>query len=527
MRIRIKLACMVAMACLAAGAIVAVLWTSDHEVQRLQDQQRRAEDLSSSASQLGTLTLQYLLDPNPTAAAQWRATATQAAADTRALSSDREAERVLHRSALAAVQQSTGLFARLIAATPGRPQPRGLLAQALQLHTQDIEAAATQLEQLHGQDTRHAIDAAYERVLILVGALLITQILFALWIGGTMYRALGALERGARAVGAGDLSYRIGLGRRDELGQVATAFDSMTASLQAASAALTQANADLERRVAARTAELEAANGELAAFDFSVAHDLRSPLRSIEGYSAILLEQNADELSGSTREMLAKIRDGVQRMSLLIDGLLRLGRAGRVELHEQEVELTGLVQRLVTELRWQEPTRRVDIDVRPLPTVNADPALIEHAFQNLLSNAVKFTSRCAIAKITVGVAEPSPPGEVTIFVQDNGAGFDPRYAGKLFGVFERLHPAHEFPGTGIGLAIVKRIVERHGGSVRGEGATGRGATFFVTLPASCAISTASGQAPVDRDVEPAERPGARSPDRPGWGRRPIGPGRPV
>ena len=140
------------------------------------------------------------------------------------------------------------------------------------------------------------------------------------------------------------------------------------------------------------------------------------------------------------------------------------------------------VQRLAGELRSQEPSRRVDIDIAPLPAVNADPALIEHVFQNLLSNAFKFTSRCAIAKIVVGVAEPSAPGEVTIFVQDNGIGFDPRYADKLFGVFERLHSTREFPGTGIGLAIVKRIAERHGGSVRAEGAVDKGTTFFVTLP---------------------------------------------
>ena len=345
MRIRTKLACMVASAFLAAGAIVAVIWISSNDLERLQDQQGQVEALSSSASQLGTLTLQYLLGPNPTAAAQWRATAAQAAADARTPSFSGKTKQSLQGLEVATIQRSTGLFEHLVASTPGQPQARSVLVEALQLQTQEIAATASQLQQLNRQDTTQAIAAADQRVLILAGALLITQVLLALWIGGGMYRALGALEHGAQAVGAGDLSYRIGLRRTDELGQVGSAFDSMTASLQAASAALRQANSNLERRVAARTAELEAANRDLGAFDFSIAHDLRSPLRSIDGYSAILLEENADELSDSAREMLAKVRDGVQRMSLLIDGLLRLSRAGRLELHIREVELTGLVQR--------------------------------------------------------------------------------------------------------------------------------------------------------------------------------------
>jgi len=483
MSIRAKLACMVVIACLAAGVIVAVIWTSSNHLERLQDQQQQVEDLSIVASQLGMLTLQYLLNPNLTLTAQWQATATQAAAEARALSFSRMAEQSLQGHEVMTIRHSAGLFGQLIASTPAQPPARPVLAGALELHAQDIAATAAQLQNLNRQDTMQAIAAANQRVLLLAGAFLIVQALFALWIGGGMYRALKPLKHGARVVGAGDLSYRTGLRRRDELGQVANAFDSMAESLQAARAALTQANADLERQVAARTAELEAANRDLEAFNYSVAHDLRSPLRSIDGFSAILLDEDADELSGSAREMLAKVREGVERMSLLIDDLLGLGQAGRAELHKQEVGLTGLVQRLAAGLRSEEPSRLVDIDIRPLPAVNADPVLIEQVFQNLLSNAFKFTARCAIAKITVGVAEPSStPGEVTIFVQDNGIGFDPRYAGKLFGAFERLHSTREFPGTGVGLAIVKRITERHGGSVRAEGAGGKGATFFVTLP---------------------------------------------
>jgi len=226
--------------------------------------------------------------------------------------------------------------------------------------------------------------------------------------------------------------------------------------------------------------ELERKNRELEAFSYSVSHDLRAPLRSIDGFSQALLEDYADRLDDEGRKYLGLVRASAQRMGALIDDLLDLSRVSRAELVREQVDLTGLARAVAEELRRRDPERTVAISIQDGLVVEADGRLVRVLLENLLGNSWKFTSKTADARIELGARQAE--GGVC-FVRDNGAGFDMAYAEKLFNPFQRLHAESDFPGTGIGLATVSRIVDRHGGRVWAEGAVGRGATVFFSLPA--------------------------------------------
>jgi signal transduction histidine kinase len=248
--------------------------------------------------------------------------------------------------------------------------------------------------------------------------------------------------------------------------------------------AIRKLNEDLERRVAARTAELQAANDELEAFAYSVSHDLRSPLRALDGFSRILLEEHAAALPREAREYLQGVRGNAQKMGRLIDDLLQFSRLGRQFIDKQLVSPADLVRQALTELRSEQEGRSVEIVIGTLPPCEGDPALLQQVWLNLLSNALKYTRKQPAARIEIsGEACRGPDGEECVYrVRDNGAGFDMKYARRLFGVFQRLHPARDYEGTGVGLAIVQRIVHRHGGHVWAEAAVNEGATFSFALP---------------------------------------------
>ena len=238
-------------------------------------------------------------------------------------------------------------------------------------------------------------------------------------------------------------------------------------------------NAELEQRVQARTAELTAANQELEAFTYSVAHDLRAPLRHLDAFGKILQEEYAAALPVEARQFVEHIRSGSRRLSRLVDDLLKLARVGRQELHLQHTPLDALVNDVVAELKVETPGRAIEWRLLPLPSVQCDPGLLKLVFSNLLSNAVKYTRPRSPAVIEVGVlAIKDGPA---IYVRDNGVGFNMRYADKLFGVFQRLHPPSDFEGTGVGLATVDRIIRRHGGGVWAEAAVDKGAAFYFTI----------------------------------------------
>ena len=242
-------------------------------------------------------------------------------------------------------------------------------------------------------------------------------------------------------------------------------------------------NQDLEQRVKERTAQLEVSNKEMEAFSYSVSHDLRTPLRSIDGFSQILLEDYQDRLDEEGRRHLSRIRLGAQRMGQIIDDLLRLSRIDRTELRQVDLDLSDLCRVVVNDLMQTHPERKVEVSLRPGMSVKADCDLLKAALENLIGNAWKFTSKSENARIEVGELA-STPGARTFFIQDNGAGFDMAFAHKLFDAFQRLHGTREFEGTGIGLAIVQRIIHRHGGRIWAEAEPGKGATFFFALPDS-------------------------------------------
>jgi light-regulated signal transduction histidine kinase (bacteriophytochrome) len=239
-------------------------------------------------------------------------------------------------------------------------------------------------------------------------------------------------------------------------------------------------NRELEQRVLDRTAQLEAANKELEAFAYSVSHDLRAPLRHIDSFLEMLQQRIDGTLDDRSRHYMTTISDSAKRMGQLIDDLLSFSRMGRHEMAKRPVDLGGLVQEIIRDFAPETQGRTVHWRMADLPTVSGDRAMLRQVLVNLLANALKFTRGCEQADIEIG-CEPGDK-ETIVFVCDNGVGFDPRYGDKLFGVFQRLHRADEFEGTGIGLANVRRIITRHGGRTWAEGEVNRGATFYFALP---------------------------------------------
>jgi signal transduction histidine kinase len=299
--------------------------------------------------------------------------------------------------------------------------------------------------------------------------------LVAWWGSRRLTAPLVGVTRAAQAIASGDLTQRVPAGRNDELGRLAQSFNTMAEQVS-------RSHHDLEVQVAQRTQALEGTNAELESFSYSVSHDLRAPLRAIHGFARILLEDHQTKLDPEAQRLLGVIDQNTRRMGQLIDDLLSFSRLGRKELASARIDMTEMARVVADELRRAEPERNGQLEVRidTLLPAQGDRALLRQVLSNLLQNAMKFTRARPHAQIEVG---SRPDGKETVYyVKDNGAGFDGRYIDKLFGVFQRLHSTEEFEGTGVGLAIVKRIVQRHGGRVWAEGKVNEGATFYFSLP---------------------------------------------
>jgi PAS domain S-box-containing protein len=242
-------------------------------------------------------------------------------------------------------------------------------------------------------------------------------------------------------------------------------------------------NAELEQRVTERTAELKATNKELEAFAYSISHDLRAPLRHMAGYAELLQKNASSSLDEKSRRYMTMILESAKRMGDLIDDLLAFSRIGRAEIQKTVVSLEQLVKEALSEVQQETDGRNMDWKIGALPNLYGDRSMLRLALVNLVANAVKFTRKCQQPEIEIGCVD-GKENEIVVFIRDNGVGFDMKYVNKLFGVFQRLHRAEEFEGTGIGLATVQRIIHRHGGRVWAEGLVDRGATFYFSVPKS-------------------------------------------
>jgi signal transduction histidine kinase len=282
---------------------------------------------------------------------------------------------------------------------------------------------------------------------------------------------------------SGDLTARTGVGDvSGELADLARAVDGMAQSLQARNAELEESRGSLEKLVESRTRELADSNRQLEAFSFSISHDLRAPLRAIDGFSQILLNEHASSLLPEGRRVLELVVKNSKHMAQLIEDLLSFSRLGRQEVAGTELNMGEMAREVYRDLTTPPGPRAIDFTVNPIPNAHGDSAMVRQVWMNLIENAIKFTSH--VTRPTIEVGAQKGERENTYFVKDNGVGFDPRYAGKLFQVFQRLHGSSQFNGTGVGLAIVHRIIQKHGGRVWAESQPHQGAQFYFTLPVS-------------------------------------------
>ncbi len=328
------------------------------------------------------------------------------------------------------------------------------------------------------------LESSQVQVMLLAGAVALGLTAgVSVLLGNRVTRSVTALSLAAARIGAGERHVRVETtSGHDELAMLARTFNAAMDGVETMTDALTKANADLSSAngaMAEANVTLAALNKELDAFSYSVSHDLRAPLRGIDGFSQALLEDYEAKLDETGKDYLHRIRAGARRMGALIDDLLGLSRLSQAEMNKKPVNLSAAAAKVVEELRTSDPGREVKVEIAPGLVETCDPALVSAALENLLRNAWKYSSKRSDARIEVG--KTVHEGRDAYFVRDNGAGFDMAHASKLFGAFQRLHSMQEFEGNGVGLATVQRIIARHGGRVWAEGAVGKGATFYFTL----------------------------------------------
>jgi signal transduction histidine kinase len=406
--------------------------------------------------------------------------------DAREILSALKAER--HIVAAALYDGQGRLFVRYPAARPETNFPSRPAADGYHFaagHLAGYEPVAIEGRRLGTLYIESDMDALYARLRVyggLIMGLAGLGFLLAFTLTSVLQRGISrpilALAVTAETVSRGDYSVRATKMGGGEPGLLTDAFNHMLEEIQ-------KLNEDLEQRVIRRTSQLQAVNKELEAFSYSVSHDLRAPLRHIDGFAQLLQRHLDATLDDTGRRYLATIADSAKRLGRLIDELLVFSRMGRTEIRQSVVPLGPLVAGVIRELQPETGDRQIEWVIGELPAVEGDPAMLRQVWVNLLSNAVKYSRRRPQARIEISHRHDPADGEV-FAVHDNGAGFDMKYVDKLFGVFQRLHSAAEFEGTGIGLANVQRIVVRHGGRVWAEGRPEEGATFYFTVPGSAA-----------------------------------------
>lgn len=465
----------------AIGIVAAMIWWTYSESENANSQRRVASEIARDLTDLRLVTFDYLLYHNERAQVQWNAVWDRMH---RLIANARFVEPA-QMEILADLREGTAAGRRLFAEiTAAHAADRGdaplddasrhfeaqLLSQLLTYQQEDY----TDASRLNDVATERITEVQQRlRIVILAALALIASIIVGTswFLRRDVLAPIAGLQQATRQVAAGNWDFVLGLRGDDEIGELSKNFDAMTQSLRESFAQIERSNQDLA-----------ALNEELEAFSYSVSHDLRGPLRSMDGFSLALIEDYGDKLDEEGKDALERIRAASQRMGDLIDDLLRLSRVTRAELNVTRVDLSAIAREIADGMDREPAGRSVEWAIEPGLSARADPALMRIAMQNLLQNAWKFTGRTARPVIRVGALERD--AKKVCFVADNGVGFDMAHADKLFGAFQRLHHAGDFPGTGIGLAIVQRIIRRHGGKIWAEAKEGEGATFFFSVKES-------------------------------------------
>lgn len=460
------------------GIIALAVWWTFAEVKDAGRQRREASEIARSLSALRLATLEYALNHREPARKKWFELSQKADGVIASVRFSGAAEReTLSRigDRRAEVKQ---VFAQMVAVVaPDRVEAAAgrlnsgseaqLLSRIFALQQENFSAAFRLID----VSTQRS-NAAQQSLLFVIfaGLALIAMIKIGTsWsIRRHVLEPVARLQYAAQQVAAGNWSYKFGTGGADEIGHLTHDLGSMTQSLRNALAQVERSNR-----------ELAALNAELEAFSYSVSHDLRAPLRAMNGFSQVLLEDYGDRLDDEGKDALERIRSASQHMGRLIDDLLRLSKVTRAELKLTQVDLSAVARAIAASLQGDSAGRTVAWEIEEGMTVTADAELMRIAMQNLIANAWKFTAKTRDAVIRVGTLKRD--GRRLCFVADNGVGFDMEHAERLFGAFQRLHHAADFPGTGIGLAIVQRIIHKHGGTIWAEARPNEGAAFHFTL----------------------------------------------
>jgi signal transduction histidine kinase len=460
------------------GIIAALIWWTHLEVESANQQRQVTSEIGRRLTELRLVTFEYHLYHNERARLQWDAVSEHV---DRLIANARFHEPA-QRQILDALRDKRAaseiLFAELVAARGAQHIDVSLDAASQRFEAQLLGQLLTYQQEnftdalrLNRRASERIVDAERRTMLVSLAGLALIAALIA---GASWFLRRGVLapiaelQRATRQVAAGHWVTIPGNHRNDEIGELSKHFDAMTQSLRESFARSEHSN----RRLAV-------VNEELEAFSYSVSHDLRGPLRSMDGFSQVILEDYADKLDEEGKDALERIRAASQRMGHLIDDLLRLSQVTRSVLNLKRVDLSAMAREIADSIDREQAGRRVEWAIESGMSINADPALMRIAMQNLLQNAWKFSARTNQAVIRVGTQELD--AKIEYFVADNGVGFDMAHAGNLFGAFQRLHHIDDFPGTGIGLTIVQRIMRRHGGDVRAEAKEGAGATFFFSV----------------------------------------------
>jgi signal transduction histidine kinase len=462
----------------AIGIIAAMIWWTYSEVEDANRQRRVTSEIGRGLTELMLVTFDYRLYHNERARVQWDAVSDRV---DRLIANARFVEPA-QIEILAGLRERRAagrrLFAEITAASgaaradaPLDDASRRFEAQLLsQLLTYQQENS-TDAFRLNNLATERIIEAERQvMIVILAGLALIASIIVgASWrLRRDVLAPIAGLQQATRQVAAGNWDFVLGIRSDDEIGELSKNFDAMTKSLRESFAQIERSNQDLA-----------ALNEELKAFSYSVSHDLRAPLRSMDGFSLVLIEDYGDKLDEEGKDALQRIRAASQRMGDLIDDLLRLSQVTRAELNVTRVDLSAIAREIADGIDREPSGRSVEWAIEAGLSVRADPALMRIAMQNLLQNARKFTGRTEKPVIRVGALKRD--AKTVYFVADNGVGFDMVHADNLFGAFQRLHHVDDFPGTGIGLAIVQRIIRRHDGKIWAAAKEGEGATFFFSV----------------------------------------------